>query len=129
MPTQKSLIPRLTVDVKCTYVAAESKPEEGYFFFAYKITIKNSGQSTAQLINRHWVITDALGRVEEVRGPGVVGQQPHIQAGQSFDYESACPLGTSSGSMKGSYEMVDENGENFDLKIPEFFLIAPQALH
>ena len=99
------------------------------FFFAYKISIKNTGSSPAQLISRHWIITDALGHVEEVRGPGVVGLQPKITPGQAFEYDSACPLKTSSGTMKGFYQFVDESGENFEVEIPEFYLIAPTAVH
>ena len=111
------------------FVESESDPEQHRYFFAYKITIKNAGSSTAQLMSRHWIITDALGHVEEVRGPGVVGLQPKITAGQSFEYDSACPLKTSSGSMKGAYQFVDESGETFDITIPEFYLIAPTAVH
>jgi ApaG protein len=129
MSTQQSVQPRFEVIVKTTYSPSESKPEQSYHFFSYRITIKNSGTTPAQLVSRHWIITDALGRVEEVRGPGVVGLQPRIQGGQSFEYESGCPLNTSSGSMKGSYEMVGDNGEKFSVEIPEFYLIAPSALH
>lgn len=111
------------------FVDSESDPEQHRYFFAYKITIKNIGSSSAQLMSRHWVITDALGHIEEVRGPGVVGLQPKITAGQSFEYDSACPLKTSSGSMRGTYQFVDESGETFDVEIPEFYLIAPTAVH
>ena len=117
------------VSVRITYVKAESKPEQGYHFFSYHVGIKNSGNSPAQLVSRHWVITDALGRSEEVRGPGVVGLQPRIMPGTIFEYESACPLATSAGSMKGTYQMVSDDGETFIIEIPEFYLIAPQALH
>ncbi len=129
MPTQKSLTPHIQVDVTATYVPAESRPEDNYHFFAYKISIKNTGNHTAQLMSRHWTIVDGLGRIEEVRGPGVVGLQPKIHPGQTFEYESACPLNTSSGSMKGSYQMVSDTGDTFSVDIPEFYLIAPQALH
>lgn len=129
MNMQKTQSPPFEVTALPEYIPSESKPEQGYHFFAYKITIKNRGSISAQLISRHWIITDALGRIEEVRGPGVVGQQPKIPAGQSFQYESACPLNTTSGSMKGTYQMVSELGESFEIEIPEFYLIAPQALH
>ncbi len=129
MSTQESLQTHFEVSVKTSYVPSESRPEQGYHFFSYKISIKNSGTQAAQLLSRHWVITDALGRVEEVRGPGVVGMQPKITPGQSFEYESGCPLNTSSGSMKGTYQMVTDAGENFSVEIPEFYLIAPSALH
>lgn len=129
MPIQKSTTPHIQVAVTTVYVPAESRPEQNYHFFAYKISIKNTGSRSAQLMSRHWIITDALGRTEDVRGPGVVGLQPKISAGQTFEYESACPLNTSSGSMKGTYQMVSEEGETFSVEVPEFYLIAPQALH
>lgn len=110
-------------------VESESDPLLNRYFFAYKVSIKNAGTSTAQLMSRHWIITDALGHTEEVRGPGVVGLQPKITGGQFFEYDSACPLRTSSGSMKGYFQFIDENGESFDIEIPEFFLIAPTAVH
>lgn len=111
------------------FVDSESEPQLQRYFFAYKVSIKNAGSCTAQLMSRHWIITDALGHIEEVRGPGVVGLQPKITGGQSFEYDSACPLRTSSGSMKGFFQFVDEGGETFDIEIPEFFLIAPTAVH
>jgi ApaG protein len=129
MPMQKSVTSQIQVNVVANYVLAESRPEQGFHYFSYKITIKNTGTRPAQLMSRHWTITDGLGRVEEVRGPGVVGLQPKINPGQTFEYESACPLHASSGSMKGIYQMVSDDGESFQVNIPEFYLIAPQALH
>jgi ApaG protein len=126
---QKVLNPNFEVSVEVSYVPSESKPETDYHFFSYKIRITNKGRAQAQLMSRHWIITDAFGQVEEVRGPGVVGQQPKIGAGKTFEYESACPLATSSGTMKGTYQMVSDDGEPFDIEIPEFYLIAPTALH
>lgn len=117
------------VTTNSVYVESESSPENHRYFFAYKITIKNLGTSTAQLMSRHWIITDALGHVEEVRGPGVVGLQPKFTAGQTFDYDSACPLPTSSGSMKGCYHFLNEEGESFQVEIPEFYLVAPTAVN
>lgn len=111
------------------YVESESQPESNFHFFSYKIKISNVGNTTAQLMSRHWIITDGQGQTEEVRGPGVVGLQPKINPGQSFEYESACPLNTSCGAMKGSYQMVAEDGQSFEVEIPEFYLIAPTALH
>lgn len=111
------------------YVESESVPDQNRYFFAYKIMIKNIGGHSAQLMSRHWIITDALGHIEEVRGPGVVGLQPKISAGQNFEYDSACPLRTSSGSMRGFYQFLGEDGETFEVEIPEFFLIAPTAVH
>lgn len=119
----------LMVTTAAIYVESESAPELQRYFFAYKITIKNMGSTTAQLMNRHWIITDSIGHTEEVRGPGVVGLQPKIAAGQSFEYDSACPLQTSSGTMKGFYQFIGENGETFEIEIPEFYLIAPTAVH
>jgi len=117
------------VQVKVTYVEAESRPESQYHFFAYKVRITNRGEQPAQLLSRHWIITDGHGRTEEVRGAGVVGLQPKISPGASFEYESACPLPTSSGTMRGAYQMMSDSGQSFDIEIPEFFLIAPFALH
>jgi ApaG protein len=129
MPIQKSTTHHIQVAVTVVYVPAESRPEQNYHFFAYKISIKNTGSRTAQLMSRHWIITDGLGRTEDVRGPGVVGLQPKITPGQTFEYDSACPLNTSSGTMRGSFQMVSEEGETFTVEVPEFYLIAPQALH
>ncbi len=126
---QKSVTPQIQVNVVATYVPAESRPEQGFHYFSYKISITNTGSRTAQLMSRHWTIVDGMGRTEEVRGPGVVGLQPKINPGQTFEYESGCPLHASSGSMKGSYQMASEDGETFEVNIPEFYLIAPQALH
>lgn len=128
--TKKSAV-KNTFEVKSTvtFVEGESRPEGGIFFFAYKIKITNKSSTPVQLMSRHWIITDNHGQVEEVRGAGVVGQQPRIMPGQSFEYDSACPLSTSSGSMRGSYQMLSEDGNSFDIEIPEFFLIAPSALH
>jgi ApaG protein len=129
MSVQKTLNPQFDVSVVVKYNVHESRPENNYHVFIYKVKIQNKGGIPAQLISRQWMITDGFGQVEEVRGAGVIGQQPKISAKQSFEYESVCPLTTSSGSMKGFYSMVGDNGESFDVEIPEFFLIAPSALH
>lgn len=129
MSLKKTLNADFKITTTTVYVDSESTPTENKFFFAYKIHIKNTGNSTAQLISRHWIITDARGHVEEVTGPGVVGLQPKIPPGQSFEYDSACPLTTSSGTMKGFYHFTNEDGENFEVTIPEFYLIAPTAVH
>lgn len=126
---QKQLNPNFKIEIRVNYVEGESRPDFGQYFFAYKVKIINQSSTATQLMSRHWVITDAIGQVEEVRGAGVVGVQPKIQPGQSFEYESACPLPTSSGSMRGSYQMVSDTGESFEIEIPEFYLIAPLALH
>ena len=129
MPVQKSLSTPFTVNARVSYVPEESNPETNYYFFSYKISIKNNSSIPAQLMSRHWIITNGLGEIEEVRGAGVVGMQPKINPGQTFEYESVCPLSTSSGSMSGSYQMVSDDGTQFEITIPEFFLISPSALH
>ena len=128
MSVQQELAQNIEIHTQVTYSEVESRPSQNYFFFVYKITIKNKGNSTAQLMSRYWLITDGLGHSEEVRGPGVVGLQPKIQPGQIFEYESACPLPTPHGSMSGFYQFQGENG-SFQVNIPEFHLISPQALH
>ncbi|MFZ4405536.1 MAG: Co2+/Mg2+ efflux protein ApaG, partial [Pseudobdellovibrionaceae bacterium] len=94
-----------------------------------KVSIRNLGLTGAQLMSRHWIIKDGYGQQEEVRGPGVVGLQPRISPGQIFEYESSCPLNGFSGSMKGQYHMVTDSGDTFSVDIPEFYLVAPHALH
>ena len=111
------------------YLEHESIPEDGYYVFAYHITITNQSETTVQLLSRHWVITDANGRVEEVQGPGVVGLQPMIRPGEKFDYSSFCPLSTPVGTMHGTYQMMTETGEVFDATIAPFTLAVPGSLH
>ncbi len=117
------------VAVKASFVAERSQPLEDRWFFAYRIRIHNRGEVPVQLINRHWVITDAHGNVEEVRGPGVVGEQPLLAPGESFEYTSFCPLETPFGTMEGSYEMVTEDGEHFWAKIGQFTLSEPLSVN
>ena len=107
------------------FLPERSSPENGYFFWAYTITLTNLGGETVQLKTRHWRITDAFGRKQEVRGPGVVGKQPVLKPGQSFEYTSGVPLPTPSGFMTGTYGMVSDNGEPFDIAIPTFSLDSP----
>lgn len=118
-----------TVTVRTQYLEEQSDPDRSTFVFAYAITIKNTGQVAAQLISRHWVITDANNRIEEVRGLGVVGQQPLLQPGEQFEYTSGTSLFTPQGSMVGTYFCVAEDGEQFEVKIPEFVLSLPRTLH
>ena len=120
---------RIVVNVATTYVEDQSDPRERRFVFAYTITIRNEGELPARLMTRHWIITDANGRTEEVRGPGVVGEQPTLEPGAAFEYTSACPLGTPFGSMHGSYRMVVRGGEDFDAEIAPFALASPNAVH
>ena len=111
------------------FLEEESSPEEDRFFWAYTIDISNEGSETVQLRSRHWRITDAEGKTEEVRGPGVVGQTPVLPPGESFRYTSGCPLDTPSGIMVGSYQMTTEAGELFNVAIPAFSLDSPHARH
>jgi len=115
--------------VATQYMPEQSDPDAERYFFAYTITVTNSGSAAAQLISRHWVITDAAGKVEEVRGLGVVGHQPLLKPGESFEYTSGCPLATPVGTMHGSYQMVAEDGTRFEALVPEFVLAMPRTLH
>jgi ApaG protein len=117
------------IEVKVTprFLPERSSPENGYYFWAYSIEIVNHGKETVQLRTRHWRITDAHGRVQEVRGAGVVGEQPRLAPGESFEYTSGVPLPTPSGFMVGSYGMVTAAGEHFDIEIPAFSLDTPGA--
>jgi ApaG protein len=118
-----------TKDVEITvepeYLAERSEPDQGRYFWAYTIEIGNQSQRTVQLVSRHWIIVDANGRREEVRGAGVVGEQPILRPGETFRYTSGCPLTTPSGIMSGTYRMVDEDGRSFDVVIPTFSLDSP----
>lgn len=115
--------------VRSQYIPQRSSSEESLYFFAYFIRIANEGDQPATLMNRHWQITDATGKVEEVRGPGVVGVQPRLEPGQAFDYSSFCPLRTEFGKMEGKYEMVLDTGESFQARIAPFDLVAPHAVN
>lgn len=117
------------VRVRSAYVPERSAPDDGYYFFAYRVVITNEGSVPVKLISRHWIITDGSGRVEEVRGPGVVGEQPLLVKGESFSYTSACPLRTPVGSMHGTYQMIRADGESFDAAIAPFTLAHPTALN
>lgn len=111
------------------YVPDQSDPVAGRYVFAYTITIRNVGNIPAQLVSRHWIITDAEGQVQEVRGLGVVGHQPLLKPGESFEYTSGCALATPVGTMQGSYQMVAEDGTQFEAPIAEFTLAMPRVLH
>jgi ApaG protein len=117
----------IEVTVTPRFLSERSSPENGYFFWAYTIEIVNHGTKTVQLKTRHWRITDANGRLQEVRGAGVVGEQPVLEPGQSFEYTSGVPLPTPSGFMVGSYGMMTEEGEGFDIDIPAFSLDSSTA--
>ena len=111
------------------FIAEQSDPDNDRYIFAYTITIKNIGSVPAQLVSRHWIITDGNNEVQEVRGLGVVGKQPLLQPGESFQYTSGSSLTTPIGTMKGTYQMVAEDGTHFEAVIPEFLLASPRALH
>ena len=115
----------IRVSVKPIFLDDQSTPAEDYYVWAYQVTIENTGGETVQLLNRHWRITDAHGRMQEVKGEGVVGEQPRLGPGELFEYTSGTPLTTPSGLMMGSYEMEDEGGQRFDIDIPAFSLDSP----
>ena len=119
----------IRVRVDPQYDPHRSKPEAGHYFFLYTVMIENQGIEAVQLLTRHWIITDGNGEVEEVRGPGVVGEQPVLEPGESFQYTSGCPLTTDVGKMEGSYQMMWSSGEQFDARIAPFTLAMPGLVH
>ena len=119
----------IAIDVNTRFLADESAPEDGRYVFAYTIRIRNEGTVPARLVSRHWIITDANGHVQEVRGEGVVGEQPHLAPGESFEYTSGAVLETGEGSMRGSYRMQADDGSGFDAPIAPFALRMPRTLH
>jgi ApaG protein len=120
---------RIAIEVSAHYVEDQSEPREQRYVFSYTITIRNEGPEPARLLTRHWVITDANGRVQEVRGDGVVGEQPHLATGQAFRYSSGAVLETPVGVMQGSYQMITDAGERFDAPIAPFSLAMPGVVH
>ena len=129
MQASETVTRGIRISVETKYDPTRSSPQQSQWFFLYTIRITNEGPVTAQLMTRHWIITDATGHVEEVKGPGVVGEQPVLAQGQSFEYTSGCPLTTPFGSMRGSYQMTTADGEQFDAEIAEFILREPHAMH
>ena len=119
----------IEVAVRTVYVPAQSSPENNRYVFAYTITITNSGTMPAKLLTRHWIITDANEKIQEVRGEGVVGEQPYLVPGMSFEYTSGTILETPVGVMRGTYQMVADDGTRFDAEIPAFTLSVPRTLH
>jgi ApaG protein len=123
----------IKVSAESEYISERSVPEDSEFFFAYTIQITNMGEKPARLMSRHWIITDGHGRTHEVKGDGVVGEQPVIAPGESYEYSSFCPLETPTGTMQGSYKMVymqgGSVGEGFQIEIPRFFLIEPSSFN
>ncbi len=120
---------RFEVAVQSVYIADQSEPEENKYVFAYTVTIRNVGTVPAQLLTRHWIITDADGKVQEVRGEGVVGEQPRLTPGEDFQYTSAALIETPVGTMEGSYQLMADDGVSFDAEIPRFRLSIPNILH
>jgi ApaG protein len=118
----------VVVRVSVSYLPEQSEPGRGRWFWAYHVRLENEGAQAVQLLTRHWVITDGRGARHSVEGEGVVGEQPMIEPGGSFDYVSGCPLATPTGSMQGSYHMMAEDGSGFDVAIPKFGLIAPAVM-
>jgi ApaG protein len=119
----------IQIDAVSRYLESQSAPESGRYVFSYTITIVNTGSLPARLLSRHWVITDSDGKVQEVRGDGVVGEQPHLVPGQSFRYTSAAMIETPLGTMRGEYQMISDDGQQFDAEIAPFVLAIPRVLH
>jgi ApaG protein len=120
---------QIQVNVLANYLREQSDPEARRYVFAYTVTIHNAGVEAARLLNRHWLIADAEGKVQEVRGRGVVGEQPHLRPGESFRYTSGTMIETPVGSMRGNYEMIADDGTRFEAPIPPFSLATPTSLH
>jgi len=120
---------RINIDVQSSYVDAQSEPDANRYVFSYTITIRNTGLMPAKLLNRHWIIRDSNGKVQEVRGEGVVGEQPHLKPGEGFRYTSGTMIETPVGTMEGSYEMLADDGTRFEAPIAPFALSMPRTLH
>lgn len=120
---------KIKVEVHPSYVREHSDPSQSYYYFAYKVRIINGGEMPVQLVRRHWIIKDAFGEMEEVSGDGVVGMQPLLKPGESFEYSSFCPLNTPTGSMQGKYFMKASTGEEIEVEIPLFILSEPNHYH
>ena len=128
--TSEAVTNSVRVEVESQYAPEHSQPFQNQWFFYYTVRITNESDETVQLLSRHWIITDANGHIEEVRGPGVVGEQPVLAPGESFQYTSGCPLKTSAGVMHGTYQMVfTEGGDHFDVEIAPFALHEPYTVH
>ena len=125
----KSSVHNINVSVDSAFVEGQSNEDQGQFVFAYTITIHNTGEIPAKLMTRHWIITDSNGKIQEVRGEGVVGEQPYLRPGEAFQYTSGTMLETPVGTMQGSYQMIADDGTEFDAEISPFTLAAPRILH
>jgi len=120
---------KIDIEVRPTYIADQSDPANNHFVFSYTVTIQNNGSDAAKLLTRHWIITDGDGLIQEVKGEGVIGEQPHLKPGEGFQYTSGTFMNTPFGTMHGSYQMITDAGEKFDAEIPSFQLSAPNTLH
>lgn len=120
---------RIEIEVSTEFIGEQAQPGDAQYVFTYHITIRNTGTVSAQLISRHWIITDDNGKIQEVRGQGVIGEQPTLAPGESFNYTSSCILPTTIGTMQGSYQMQAADGHQFDAPIPPFVLSTPRVLH
>jgi len=129
MFTSEAVTRGVRVQVQSEYAPERSEPGKNQWFFLYTVTITNESPETVQLLTRHWIITNGTGHVDEVRGPGVVGKQPILKSGESFEYTSGCPLTTPSGLMEGTYQMITEAGERFDAKVAPFTLSEHYTVH
>ncbi len=125
----KDVLNNIDVTVNTSYIEDQSEPEDNQYVFAYTITLHNTGQQAAQLESRHWIITDANGQTQEIRGEGVVGEKPLLRSGDEYQYTSGAIIETPVGSMRGSYQMIAEDGTKFDAPIPVFTLSTPNILH
>lgn len=125
MSTSEAVTRNIRVHVETEYDPGRSDPQRNQWFFLYTVRLVNEGRERVKLVSRHWIITDAMGKVEEVRGPGVVGKQPVLEPGESFEYTSMCPLTTPFGSMRGTYQMITDKQEDFEVEIPIFTLTEP----
>jgi ApaG protein len=120
---------KIDIKVQPAYIAEQSDPEKNHYVFSYTVTIRNNGSSAAKLLKRHWIITDGDGEVQEVKGDGVIGEQPHLQPNESFSYTSGTMMTTTVGTMEGSYQMVADDDQHFDAEIAPFVLALPNTLH
>ncbi len=128
-PTSEAVTNNVRVEVESEYCPERSQPFQNHWFFLYTVRVTNEREETVKLLSRHWIITDAASHTEEVRGPGVVGEQPVLAPGESFQYTSGCPLKTCAGVMRGTYQMVTANGDHFDVEIAPFALREPYTVH
>ena len=119
----------ITISVETIYLQQDSEPENNKYFFLYTILIRNVGSVGAKLLSRHWIIEDSNGKKQDVQGDGVVGEQPHITPGEEFQYTSGAMIETSLGTMKGTYQMIDDDEKYFDAQVPEFILSVPRVIH